>query len=596
MEGILLSRIRSGLGLLPGGMEDLLVNKNLVAGVVAQIAGKVGLEVRDVEEMLEKPPRREMGDLAIPCFKLAGKLKRPPVQIALDIVSAVTVEGGVDRLEAAGGYVNMFLKKEMVSGAVLERVLAEGWSKRDAVMGPGPVIVEYSSPNIAKPFGVGHLRSTVIGNSLARLYEHAGYKVVRLNYLGDWGTQFGMLLALWTREGRGRPEEAGADDVVEVYVRANRADAEDPEFSRSARDWFKRLECGDREATELWQAFREKSLRSFREVYGILGTDEFDSYDGEAAIARRPETMADAVGRVEAKGLAVKSEGALIVDLAEYDMPPLILRKSDGTSTYHTRDLAALLQRWERYGFHKMLYVVGQDQRLHFRQLFKTIELMGMEWVDRCAHVDFGMIRFGGSKMSTRGGNVVFLDSVLKDVMSSVRGIVRENNPDLDATTVDEVSTSVGTGAIIFADLSRRRIKDFEFDREQASSLTGDTGPYLQYSHARLAGILRKAADAGVNWESYDPGELTAVAESALLDKLGEYENAVVRSAEAMEPSILAGYLIDLAGGFNSFYAECRVLGVGETVEKARLALVEATRRTMAQGLYLLGIAAPERM
>ena len=571
------------------------MNEHLVTHLVDEIARITGLSADEIKGYVETPPRPEMGDFALPCFKLAKSMRKPPKAIAEDLAKKLKPGKGIARIEAAAGYLNIFLDKAAVTTGVLEKVLAEAYGKV-AKKAAAPVVVEYSSPNIAKPFGVGHLRSTVIGNSIARLYETAGYQVVRLNYPGDWGTQFGMLLALWTEEGRGDPAQADIKEVLDVYVRANKLDESDEGFAKRAREYFKKLEEGDHSAKGLWESFRKKSLGEFQRVYDILGVDAFDASDGEASIAMHPEKVEYAVQEASKRGLAVRSEGALVVDLSAYDMPPLMLRKTDGTSTYHTRDLATIMERWEKHKFEKIFYVVGQDQKLHFKQLFKTVELMGFDWASRCIHVDFGMIRFGGGKMSTRGGNVVFLEDLLADVVNEVRGIVAENNPELDGAAAEDISRKVATGAIVFEDLRRKRIKDVEFDRERALSLTGDTGPYLQYSHARLAGILRKAREAGVDWRGYDPTQLKAPEETALIDKLGQFEEQASRATEQTEPSIVAGYLLELAGEFNGFYVACKVIGVEKTVEKARLALVEATKRVLKQGLYLLGIGAPERM
>lgn len=601
-------------------------------GLLDDVAGRSGIGREELAALIEYPPARSMGDLALPCFRLAKTPAyaggKPPPQIATELAAQLAPAAPIVRIEARGPYLNFFLNAAYKAKKVLQSILDvrwTGWGRRERSTAEDapPVVIEYSSPNIAKPFGVGHLRSTIIGNALALMFEATGKRVIRLNYPGDWGTQFGLLLAQWIEEGNSAPTEFDPvvmSEIVGAYVKANLREQEDAAFAARARGCFRLLEAGDNEMVRLWQAFRERSMEYFEGFYGWLGTRNFDERNGEAFIARNEDggnwiqEVLDAAGKADA---AKKSEGALIIDLEKFGMPPVMLLKSDGTTTYHTRDLAAALYRWNKWQFERMFYVVGSDQTLHFRQISKALELMNVEPAGRIEHVPFGLIRFGGGKMSTRGGNVVPLDDLKMQLEEMVAGIVRQNNPQLPEGDVSLVTGDVALGAVVFEDLGRRRIKDVDFDWERALRLTGDTGPYLQYTYARLCSIERKAAEAGITAEQPDYSLLASDEEDAVVDLLARAGEVLERAVAEREPSIVATYLLDLAGAVNRFYNTHRVLGDDAALTAARLRLVSAVRMLMggeppatrdgvggsehqapggAGMLGLIGISAPPRM
>jgi arginyl-tRNA synthetase len=578
----------------------------LAREVAAKVSSASGLDADEVVSYLTRPPDPKMGDYSLPCFRLARKLKKDPKSIAAELAKKMDVDSVLAEVRAAGPYLNVTLADAALARDVLggiRRAALEGRTYARSSVGRGrTVVIEYSSPNIAKPFGIGHLRSTVIGNSLVRLYRAAGYEVARLNYPGDWGTQFGLLLTAWRkwgdeeklarRGGRASPE-GGVRYLVELYQRANAEAKKDDTLAHEARAAFKRLEEGDEESHATWKRFRDLSLADFQRVYDLFGI-EFDSFDGEAATMGR---IPAALSEIEKKGILKESEGAQVVELGLGDnVPPAMIRKSDGATTYLARDFAEILDRWRRYGFERAVYVVGRDQELHFRQLFRLLELMGYDWADRCVHVPFGMIRFGGSKMRTREGGTVGLEEVLDRAFEEVGRVVesREKGAALDEEAQKRVSQEVAVGAVIFADLSRRRIKDFDFDWETAFSLDGDTGPYLQYAHARTSGILARAGrDAAAE---VDYGLLSSEPERTLLKALGHYPDAVARAREENEPSLLGSYCLEIGRALNHFYNQCKVLGEARAVEDARLLLVWGARAVLAEALAKLGIPAPEAM
>lgn len=593
-----------------------------------EIAAKAGLPAGDIDSLLTRPPERSMGDFAVPCFQLARALRKAPQAIASELASQLQPSGPVSRIEAKGPYLNFFFDPAFRTRSVLEPALRHMFPGRPAPSSAPPVVVEYSSPNIAKPFGVGHLRSTVIGNALARMFRAAGRRVIRLNFPGDWGTQFGLLLAQWIDEEKrdipGEFDLLTTGLIFDAYKKANERQTADTEFAARGREWFRKLEEGDETATRYWQAFRDRSMEYFESIYGWLGTDNFDERNGEAFIARnedRGNWIQKVLDVAREKGVAKPSEGALIIDLEEHGMPPVMLLKTDGTTTYHTRDLAAALYRWDKYKFERMLYVVGQDQTLHFRQISKALEILDIEPAGRIEHIPFGLIRFGEGKMSTRTGNIVMLREVIDRLRESVKDIMEESNPDLDTDSLNDLVQSatdnVALGALVFEDLGRRRIKDVDFDWDRALKLTGDTGPYLQYTYARLRSIERKAEERGVEPSEPDYSLLEGEEEDAVVNLLGQAQEALDRAVEEREPSILASYLLSLAAAVNHFYNTKRVLGEEPPIARARLALVKAVRLVMGGEplfiedgttgekteivgngglLYLLGIPAPGRM
>jgi len=552
------------------------------------LAAQVGLDGAQAVVDLEVPPSPEMGDFAFPCFKLARSLKKAPARIAAELAEKVATGEFFERVEAKGPYLNFFCSRGLLAALTVRSVLEEKTNYGRQNNGLGKTVVfDYSAPNIAKPFGIGHLRSTVIGQALYRIFAALGYRCVGINHLGDWGTQFGKLIVAFQRWGE--EDKLSADPILhlyDLYVRFhNEADA-DPALEDEGRAWFKRLEDGDETARLLWQRFRDLSLLEFRRIYEILGV-EFDEYQGESFYN---EMLDGTVRLLEEAGLTRLSEGALVVDLEEEGLPPCLLRKQDGATLYATRDLCAAIWRQSTYHFDLALYVVGADQALHFRQLFAVLKKMGYPWADRCQHVPFGLIRFKEGKMSTRQGTLVFLEDVLGRAVELAGAIIQEKNPGL--AEKGTVARQVGIGAVIFGDLYNDRIKDVEFDWDKVLDFSGETAPYIQYSHARICSILRKAGLC----LGGDPALLLLEEEQAVVRTLARYPGAIVRAAETGRPSVMARYLVDLARDFNRFYHQCPVLQAGEDLKNARLLLIDAVRQVLANGLYLLGIAAPEEM
>jgi len=564
--------------------------KRWLEELIDTICEATGLEQDEVGRLLEIPPKFEMGHFALPCFTLARQLKKSPQDIAKNLAERFCEHPLVEKAVPEGAYLNFFLRKDVFIRRVLEGVLEEGERFGESGEGEGKcVVVDFSSPNIAKPFGVGHLRSTVIGNSLCKIYEALGYKCVRINHLGDWGTQFGNLIAAYKRWGEETAlEEDPIGHMFQLYVRFHKEADEDPSLYEEGRHYFKQLEEGDGEARRLWGLFRELSLREFGRIYELLGI-EFDEYTGESFHIERAR---DLIRRLQETGLAQKSQDALIVDLQDYNMPPCLIQKSDESTLYATRDLAAAEYRWEKYRFHKMLYVVGAPQRLHFQQVFRVLELMGYEWVSRCVHVEFGLIHFGGSKMSTRRGNIVLLEEVLEEAIARTRAIIEEKNPTLE--NKEEVAKQVGVGAVVFADLSISRIKDYDFSWEEVLNFDGRTGPYLQYSFVRANSVLRKFGSAPNAF--FDAGRLSLDEEFIIARAIAQFPGIIKRAAERFEPSIIANYALDLAEIFNNYYHHYRIIGGDKSLTDARIVLTYGVRQVLGKALELLGMARPEKM
>ncbi len=547
-----------------------------------------GLDEAQVFADLEVPPSPELGDFAFPCFKLAKSFRMAPPRIAADLAQKIPPGSFFERVEAKGPYLNFFCNRGLLAALAIRAVLTEkeNYGRRESGRGR-TVVIDYSSPNIAKPFGIGHLRSTIIGQALYRIFSALGYHCVGINHLGDWGTQFGKMIAAYLRWG----EEASlsADPIrhlYDLYVRFHSEAETDQALEDEGRAWFKKLEDGDETARSLWQRFRDLSLLDFRRVYKMLGV-EFDAYQGESFYN---EMLDDTIRLIEEAGLARLSEGALIVDLEDEGLPPCLLRKQDGATLYATRDLCAAIWRQHTYRFDLALYVVGADQALHFRQLFAVLKKLGYSWAENCHHVPFGLIRFRDGKMSTRQGKLVFLEDVLNRAVELAGAIISEKNPGL--SDKETVARQVGTGAIIFGDLYNDRVKDIEFDWDKVLDFSGETAPYIQYSHARICSILRKAG----KFDGGDPSLLLLEEEQAVARTLTRFPEAIERAAETYRPSVVARYLVDLAREFNRFYHQCPVLQAQEDVKKARLLLIDAVRQVLVNGLCLLGIAAPEEM
>ncbi len=543
-------------------------------GEIAKCLSRItGLDEGEAEGFLETPPSPELGDYSFPCFQLARKRKENPSVLAEMLATEFSCKC-VGRVESKGPYLNFFLKEEAVFEA-LEKPRRPG--------GKGVVVIEYSSPNIARPFGVGHLRSTLIGQALRNIYAYKGWRTIAINHPGDWGTQFGYLIAAY-KKWHVPLEEDPVKKLFKLYVKFNREAEKNPSLKEEGKEWFKKLEQGDEEALKLWRRFKDLSMKEFEKVYNALGVS-FDHVHGESFYQ---DKMRRLVKLLREKGLLVESEGAMVVDLSKHGMPPCIVLKSDGATTYATRDLAAAIYRYETFRFDKMLYEVGSEQQLHFKQFFKVLELAGFEWVRNCFHVSHGLYRFNNAKMSTRKGNVVFAEDLLAEAKSKVLGIINEKNPALKDK--EGVAEAVGVGAIIFNDLKNDRVKDINFSWEEALNMEGDSGPYVQYTHARAASILRKAGGSGKpSWDA-----LRLPEEVELAKHLLRLEDVLDLVVEENKPHFLARWLLDLARMFNNYYQKHRIISSAE--EDARLWLTGKVKDGLMQGLALLNIRAPEEM
>ncbi|AMV61325.1 Arginyl-tRNA synthetase [Pediococcus damnosus] len=558
--------------------------KQVAQSIVSALDGQ--LEEQVVYEKVEVPKTSKMGDFAFPAFILAKTLHKAPQMIAADLVKNINQEN-YEKVEAAGPYVNFFLDKSKFSLETLQTVLTEKDHFGDATVGNnGKVPIDMSSPNIAKPISMGHLRSTVIGNALANLLAKTGYQPVKINHLGDWGTQFGKLIEaykLW-----GSEEAVKADPInklLEYYVRFHKEDKEHPELDDEARKWFKKLEDGDEEATKLWQWFRSVSLDSFKHIYDKLGIT-FDSYKGEAFYN---DKMDEVVQILEDKHLLKESQGAEIVDLDKYNLNPALIKKTDGATLYITRDLAAAIYRKRTYDFSQSLYVVGAEQINHFKQLKAVLKEMGFDWSDDIHHIPFGLITLNGKKLSTRSGRVVLLDKVLDDAIDLAKQQIQAKNPDL--ANADEVAHEVGVGAVIFHDLKNERMNSFDFDLNEVVRFEGETGPYVQYTRARAESILRKT-DHQVTVDGLKLADPNAW---DTLKQLQNFPDTILRAVKEYEPSIIAKYSLHLAKSFNQYYANSKVL-VKDDQLNARLALVKSVSIVLKSSLNLLGVQSPEEM
>ncbi|MEF9991197.1 MAG: arginine--tRNA ligase [Romboutsia sp.] len=548
------------------------------------------LSIEEITALLEVPPNKEMGDYAFPCFKLAKVFRKAPNMIAADLAESIEAKGAVARVLPLGGYVNFFVNKSQLAQTVINDVLTKKEAYGHSNLGKDKtVVIDFSSPNIAKPFHIGHIRTTVIGNALYKIYDSQGYNTVRVNHLGDYGTQFGKLIVAFKLWGDKETIESNPiPELLKLYIRFHDEAETKPEMEDEARAWFTKLENGDQEAKELWQWFRDESLKEFARVYDLLDI-EFDSYAGESFYSDKMDSIIDTI---KEKGLLQESKGTNVVDLESYNMPPALITKNDGSTLYMTRDLAAAVYRKNNYDFEKCIYVVGSQQSLHFQQLFKVLELVGYEWAKDLVHVPFGMVALEEGTMSTRKGRVVFLEDVLKQAIEKTRETILAKNS--EAKNVDEIAKQVGVGAIVFQELSNSRIKDYTFSWERTLSFEGETGPYVQYTHARCCAVLRKANEevtSNINYEL-----ITNEDSSEVLKLIGAFNNSIIGSLRKNEPHIITRFVLDLAQAFNKFYHENPIIVDDTEVRKARLALVEATRQTLENGLKLLGMQAPERM
>ncbi|MGX7352003.1 arginyl-tRNA synthetase [Enterococcus canis] len=545
------------------------------------------LSIEAILQLLEQPKSAQHGDVAFPTFTLAKTLRKAPQMIAAELIEKLP-QGDFEKVEAVGPYLNFFLDKGKVSQNVLKDILADGSHYGDSQLGTGQTIpIDMSSPNIAKPISMGHLRSTVIGNALANIMTKIGYQAVKINHLGDWGTQFGKLIVAYKRWGsEAEVQAAPIQELLRLYVEFHEVAEKEPELNDEARAWFKRLEEGDEEALALWRWFREESLKEFQKIYDMLGIT-FDSYNGEAFYN---DKMAGVVNLLEEKHLLQENQGAEIVDLSAYDLNPALIRKSDGATLYMTRDLAAAIYRKETYQFAKSLYVVGNEQSIHFKQLKAVLKEMGFDWADDLYHVPFGLITQGGKKLSTRKGKIVLLEEVLNDAIAQAKEQIQAKNPTL--ANQDTVAKQVGVGAVVFHDLKNDRLNNFDFNLEEVVRFEGETGPYVQYTHARSQSILRKAvwqADPQASYQLNDPESWEVV------KLLQAYPDVVQRAADKFEPSVIAKHAIHLAQAFNKYYANVKIL-VEDEQRDSRLALVAAVATLLKEDLRLLGIEAPNEM
>ncbi len=567
--------------------------RQLIAEIIAPYVE--GLEVSEIRDMVEVPADSKMGDYAFPCFKLAKLLRKAPPLIAKSIAEQIESDGIFEKVESVNAYVNMFISRDAFIDDVVKEVITKGDAFGSSDMGAGrKVIVEYSSPNIAKPFHIGHIRSTVIGNSIYKIYDFLGYDTFRINHLGDYGTQFGKMICAYRHWGN--KEDVINEPIktlLSYYTKFHVEVETHPELDDEAREIFAKLEKGEPEEVELWQWFRDESLKEFTRVYKMLGI-EFDSYNGESFYS---DKMPRFVEELKEKGLLEESQGAQIVNLEEYGMSPALITKSDGSTLYITRDIAAAVYRKETYDFYKNLYIVASQQNLHFQQWIKILELMGYEWAKDCVHIPFGLVSLEEGTMSTRHGRVVFLEDVLNRAVDETRKIIKEKGVATD--NIDETAKQVGIGAVIFQELSNNRIKDYVFSWDKVLDFNGETGPYVQYTYARAASLMRRA-DAGAlakaDAADIDVTYIKSDAAYELVKLLEAFPAVVVEAAEKYEPSVVTRHIVDIAQSFNRFYHDEHIIVENIEEQAAKLALAKAAKNTIKNGLGLLGIQCPERM
>ncbi|KJY49106.1 Arginine--tRNA ligase [Bombilactobacillus mellis] len=549
---------------------------------------EITISPEQVQQMVEIPKNSQLGDFAFPTFRLAKQLHQAPVKIAQNLAKEVD-SSQFAQVCAQGPYVNFFLQRKDIAATTIEEVIKQKNNFGNSTVGANSVVtIDMSSPNIAKPMSMGHLRSTVIGNSIALILDKLNYHPVKINHLGDWGTQFGKLMVAYKKWGsEADVKKDPITNLQKYYVKFHKLDKEHPELDEEAREWFKKLENGDEEATQLWQWFRSESLKSFMKVYDELGI-KFDSYNGEAFYNDKMDEILDLL---EHKGLLQESKGAEIVDLGS-DLPPALIKKSDGATLYITRDLAAALYRKRTYHFKKSLYVVGSEQSIHFEQLKAVLAKMGFTWAQDIEHIKFGLITANGKKLSTREGRVILLENVLHDSVQLAQEQIAEKNPTL--ANKDQVAHAVGVGAVIFHDLKNNRTDNFDFNLEEVVRFEGETGPYVQYTHARAMSILRKAGPQAQDEAAVFDTDVDDVTWD-ILKHLANFPETVQQAAQLREPSVIAKYALHLAKSFNHYYAQTKVL-VDDDQLAARLNLVQAVAIVLKEALRLLGVQAPDEM
>ena len=569
----------------------LQIKSNIAEKIVESIKTinpDITMEKADIIAMLEYPPDSKMGDLALPCFKMSKVLRMAPVKIAATIAEGLDAPC-VARAEAVNGYLNIFLDGQSLGKKVVSEVREKGDKYGAPDFGKGKtVVLDYSSPNVAKPFHIGHLGTTVIGHSLKKLHEFAGYSCVGINYLGDWGTQFGKLIVAYRKWGNKELiEEGGIDKLVELYVKFHEAAEADPSLNDEARAEFRKLELNDEDNIALWKWFVEISLAEYKKTYAQLDI-EFDSYKGESFYT---DKMPAQVQKLRDMGIMKIDDGASIVDLEEYGMPPCLILKRDGSTLYPTRDIAAAVYRKQTYDFDKAIYVTSAGQSLHFAQWFKVVELMGYDWFDKLVHVPYGTVSINGEKLATRTGNVILLRDLFATAIEKVAAIMEEKNPNLEGK--EKIAEQIGVGAVVFYYLSNNRIRDINFVMEDALSFEGNTGPYVQYTYARTCSVLSKSG-------SYDKTAelcITTPEEAELIKVLARFEEHVCDAIDTYEPMVITRYILDVAGAYNRFYHNCSILGAeNEQIKNTRLALTEAAKTVLGNAFGLICLAKTEKV
>ena len=561
--------------------------------IAEQISKTININEKELESYIETPKDSKNGDYAFPCFRLAKELRKAPPVIANEIKEKIETVEEIEKIEVAGGYLNFFINKSILAKEVLEEISKNEQYGKSEIGKEKNIVIDYSAPNIAKPFHIGHLRSTVIGGALYNIYKYLGYNVTGVNHLGDYGTQFGKLIEGYKMWGKEYDiEKDPINELTKIYIRINEACKKDEQILENCRNNFKKLEDGDSYCVEIWKKFRELSLQEFQKVYDLLGS-KFDSWNGESFYS---DKMPEVIEILEKTGKLIESQGAKIIDLEDKGInTPCIIEKSNGSTTYATRDLAAILYRARTYDFDKALYVTSYEQVLHFKQVFEVAKLLGLDekYTKGLEHVSFGMVLLPEGKMSTREGNIIKLEDLLNEAISRAKEIIEQKNPDLE--NKEEVSKKIGIGAVIFNDMSSSRIKDEVFDWNTILNFQGETGPYIQYTYVRTKSVLEKAGylpkiDEIKIEKLVDEYSLT------ILKLIYNFEDVLIQVTDKNEPSILARYLIDLAKAYSSFYNENKIIVEDKNVQNARVYLTYATSEVLKQGANLLGIQMPEKM
>lgn len=549
-----------------------------------------GVPQQEIINTIEIPPNKDMGDFAYPCFRLAKQFRKAPPLIAQELYQKIEKPYFIEEIKVENAYINFFVQKSTYVKEVLQKVLTQNKNYGNSNIGETKtIVIDYSSPNIAKPFHVGHLRSTVIGNALYHIFETLGYHCEGINHLGDWGTQFGKLIVAYQKWGsKEAVEQQGIQELMRIYVKFHDEAEKQPELEDEAREWFVKMQNGEQEALSLWKWFYDISIKEFNRVYDMLGV-HFDAYTGESFYN---DKMAAVVEELKEKNLLKQSEGAMIVDLENENMPPCLIIRKDGGTLYATRDITAALYRKKIYHFDKCIYLTALDQNLHFSQWFTVIKKMGYDWWKDLIHVPFGLVSLDSGKLSTRHGNVVLMEELLNQAISETQKIIEQKNPDL--YNKEEVAKQVGIGAVIFNDLYNSRIKDVVFSWERMLNFDGETGPYVQYTHARACSILRRGECSLA--ENIDYSKLTDDASMEVIKLLEQFPQKIQEAADKLEPFIVTRHLINLSQAFNKFYHDNNILNSETPIKEARIALVIAVKTVLKKGLALLGIQSPEQM